>query len=86
MAADVLAELLNAQAIPHDDGTAAGQYDWTMQLADGTYIALEVTAHNDRHWRRYFDKTNKGHHYREIEGLGGYWALRMQTWAKLKAL
>lgn len=84
VAAALLAELLDAVALPHDGpGQGDGRYDWDLRCRDGRRVALEVTMHSDSDMLAFW---RKGDHYREIPGLGGTYLVNVDPAANRNSL
>ena len=84
VAADLLAKLLDAVAIPHDGaGQGYGRYDWDFRCRGGRRIALEVTMHADSDMLAFW---RKGDQYREVAGLGGTYLVNVDPAANRKDL
>jgi hypothetical protein len=82
VAGDLLAQLLDRRAEPHDVG-GHRQHDWDLHGADGTVVALEVTSHVDpdrvSFWR-------KGPHYKEMPSLDGTYFVSVKPTADRRKL
>jgi hypothetical protein len=82
VAAALLAQLLEREAVPHD---VAGerQHDWDLRAGDGATIAVEVTRHIDSDLVKFW---TQGQHYREIDGLGGTYLVNVASTANRNEL